>query len=188
MFSSITAFFCLAAFASGASANPASDLSAALADFPSLASLKSLVDQRPSVFNDLLSGHQRVTVLAPSDDALAKYSSTIGQPLSQASSVDLNNILSYHILGAELTSANFSAARGITIPTLLQGELYNNRSAGADLTQTFGADANGQVVYVQAQQHEDAVFNLQAGGDANAGNLLALDKAWSGGYLHMVNQ
>ncbi|KAK4117967.1 FAS1 domain-containing protein [Parathielavia appendiculata] len=188
MFSSIGGFYCLAAFASGVAAAPASDLSAALAGFPSLTSLKSLVDQRPAVFDALLSSHPSVTVLAPDNDAFAKYSSTNGQPLSQAASADLNNILSYHILGAGLTSANFSAARGITIPTLLQGELYNNRSAGAELTQTFGADANGQVVYVQARQHEDAGFSLQAGGDADAAILMALDKTWPGGYLHIVNQ
>jgi len=188
MFPSITAFYCLSAFASGVSASPASDLSAALADFPALASLKSLIDQRPSIFDDLFSGHQKVTVLAPSDDAFAKYSSINGQPLSQAPSADLTNILSYHTFGAELTSANFSAARGLTIPTLLQGERYNNRSAGDDLTQTFGEEAKGQVVYMRAQQHDDAVFTMQAGGDDGGANVTALDKAWSGGYLHMVDR
>ena len=65
----------------------------------------------------------------------------------------LEPYLSYHLLVGEVTSDNLTLPEGITVPTYLMGETYNNRSAGEALGST-GADGdvhNGQVVFLQAK-------------------------------------
>ncbi|KAK3347223.1 FAS1 domain-containing protein [Lasiosphaeria hispida] len=190
MLLSITALYCLAGFSltwiTSASADPASDLSAALAGHSSLTGFQQLVGLRADVVNQLVSESPSLSILAPSNDAFSSYIATTGKQLADEPSDVLKDILSYHILAASLTSTNFSASKGLTIPTLLSGELYNNRSAGTELVQTFGAGAGGQVVFTLPDS--TGGFTIQAGGDPTGINLTALNQEWSKGYVHMVNQ
>ncbi len=142
-----------------ASADTASSLSAALAPYPALSTFQQLVDKHASTVDALVpprnssAGRLDVTVLAPSNQAFETYILQNG-PLTNLSASALKNFLSYHILVAPLSSANLSSddhPRGLTVPTLLTPELYNNRSAGQGLTASYGKNATGQVVYVQQQ-------------------------------------
>lgn len=66
----------------------------------------------------------------------------------------LEPYLEYHLLVGQVTSDNLTAANGITVPTYLTGQQFNNRSAGDALGST-GANGdvhNGQVVFLQAKQ------------------------------------
>ncbi|KAK1753645.1 FAS1 domain-containing protein [Echria macrotheca] len=175
----------IAAFASLAAADAASDLSAALSGYPQLNDLRTLVDQLPSVVNTIIGDRGGVTVLAPNDDAFQTYAVTNdGVQLFNASRDFLTNLLSYHILAADVTSSNFSSEKGITTPTLLQGQLYNNRSAGPEFVQTYGKDANGQVVYTRPSGGHGYVLS---GGDADNVTLTALNHQWRRGFLHMID-
>ncbi len=194
MFAVITA---LPLFVGGVFADPASSLSAALAQYPSLSSFRQLVGNAPSVFDTLIPINSvGVTVLAPSNQAIQSYTSKHG-PLRNLSTAALKDILSYHVLVAPVTSANFTSPRGLTIPTMLAGTLFNNRTAGADLTTAFGPNATGQVLFIQ-QQLQASVgrvarqslgttnVQLQAG-LAETANITVLDAPWSLGYFHMVD-
>ncbi len=199
-----------------ASADAASDLTAALAAYPSLSSFRQIVSDVPGIINALVpdggsdddgsassgSTNINVTVLAPSNGALSAYAAAHGgASLTNLSTSALTDILSYHILAAPLTSTNFTAPRGLTIPTLLIDKLYNNRTAGADLEAAYGTGgaAAGQVVYVKQQLQASVSKNkaarqsvgddsvqLQAG-LAQTANVTALDASWSLGYIHMVD-
>jgi hypothetical protein len=96
----------------------------------------------------------------------------------------LSNTLSYHILAGGLTYSSFDRPRGLTVPTLLTGELYNNRSSGVNLASSFGPGANGQVVLVQ--KTSDGYVQVQA--SRLHVNLTGLDKTWTGGYIQMVDK
>ncbi len=105
------------------------------------------------------------------------------------------------ILVAPLSSNNLPTSdkhpRGLTVPTLLTGQLYNNRSIGQQLTAAFGTNATGQVVYFQPQLAGSTTkrkrqgvgtdsAQLQAGLTETA-NITALDISWSRGYIQMVD-
>src|SRR5437762_3430409 len=66
----------IAAFASLAAADAASDLSAALSGYPQLNDLRTLVDHLPGVVNTIIGDKDKITVLAPSDGAFQTYALT----------------------------------------------------------------------------------------------------------------
>ncbi|KAK5653718.1 hypothetical protein OQA88_8749 [Cercophora sp. LCS_1] len=180
---SLQAVFCVAGLAPLAAADAASDLSAALADYPALTGLRDLVQQLPTVVNDIIGNNEQVTILAPSDFALETYTlDHNGTALANASQALITNILQYHILVTDLTSSNFS--KGLTVPTLLEGELYNNRTPGVEFIATYGENAGGQVVY--AHQEPDGSYGLQA--QLGTVNLTTLNRRWPGGILQMVDR
>ncbi len=197
-----------------ASADTASSLSAALAPYPALSTFQQLVDKHASTVDALVpprnssAGRLDVTVLAPSNQAFETYILQNG-PLTNLSASALKNFLSYHILVAPLSSANLSSddhPRGLTVPTLLTPELYNNRSAGQGLTASYGKNATGQVVYVQQQlpgstgsaRSESAAARKRQGvgtvdaqlqaGLAQTVDITMLDIRWSRGYIQMVDE
>ncbi|KAK0648150.1 FAS1 domain-containing protein [Cercophora newfieldiana] len=174
---------CLAGFIPRVFSDTASDLSAALAQYPSLSNLRQLVNQQPTVINTLFGNNKNFTLLAPSNEAFSSFASSHDRSLPSAEPDLLKNTLSYHILAGGLTYSNFDGPRGITVPTLLTGELYNNRSSGVSLAANFGPGANGQVVLIQKQS--DGYVQVQA--SLLQVNLTALDKQWSGGYIQMVD-
>jgi uncharacterized surface protein with fasciclin (FAS1) repeats len=195
MLCSIIPFLLLPLFIA-AQTSPADNLIAALAGYPALQNFSALVAKYPTAFNGAFTnaGSNGVTVLAPSNQAFVTYASKNG-PLTNLTAEALSTLLSYHILDAALTSANFTAPLGLTIPTRLTGEKYNNRSAGQDLLQKFGAHATGQVVYAQPllaggkrrRAEEEGGVQIQ-GGMSEVAKMLTLDGKWSGGYFHMVDQ
>jgi len=187
MYSSLRAvavFCCLADYIPRVVSDTATDLSGALAQYPSLSSLRQLVNQQPSLVNALFGNNKNFTLLAPSNEAFSTYASSHDRSLTNAGPDLLKNTLSYHILAGGLTYSNFDSALGITVPTLLTGELYNNRSSGVSLAANFGPGANGQVVLIQ--KHSDGYVQVQA--SSLIVNLTSLDKQWTGGYIQMVDK
>jgi hypothetical protein len=177
------------------SAQAGSSLAEALAGLPNLSTFRQLVNGYPSVIDSLVSNSTKgVTVLAPSDQAFLIYTSKNG-PWANLSLASLTDILSYHILAAPLTSANFTSPKGLTVPTLLKDQQYNNRTPDAELAATYGANATGQVLFVQQQlgasaklkvrQHASGV-GLQAGLSQTV-NMTLLDSNWALGIIQTVD-
>ena len=182
----VASAFCIAAFTSLTAADAASDLSATLSEYPRLSNLKALVDTLPGVVNSVIGDKQQITILAPSNAALAAYAtSNNGVELFNSSREILTNILSYHILASNIVSNNFSTSKGLTAPSLLKGQLFNNRTAGPEFIQSFGVDANGQVIFA-APGLNAGQYTLQAAQTENV-NLTALDRRWARGTLQMVD-
>lgn len=182
-------FCCLAGILSFAAADTASDLTAALADNPSLSMMQQLVSQHSTLVNSLISDNSAVTVLVPNNAALGAHTAASGRPLSELPASSLASILSYHIVAAGLTASSFSStfnsAKGITAPTLLTGEQYNNRTAGPGLVEAYGGKAGGQVVY--AQHDGDGSYTMQ-GGQAERINLTVVDKQWRRGFIQILDR
>jgi uncharacterized surface protein with fasciclin (FAS1) repeats len=180
----VAVFCCLAGDIPRVISDTASDLSGALAQYPSLSTLRQLVNQQPTIINALFGNNKNLTVLAPSNEAFTEYTAKNHQQLASVSTELLSNTLSYHILAGGLPYSRFDTTRGLTVPTLLTGELYNNRSAGVSLAASFGPGANGQVVLIQ--KNSDGYVQVQA--SQLRVNLTGLDKQWSGGYIQMVDK
>jgi len=180
----VAAFCCLAGYVPRVISDTASELSGALAQYPSLSNLRQLVNQQPSLINTLFGTNKNFTVLAPSNEAFTAYASSHGKQLPSAGTDVVTNTLSYHILAGGLTYSNFNSERGLTVPTLLTGELYNNRSSGLNLAAAFGPGANGQVVLIE--KTADGYVQVQA--SQLHVNITSLDKKWSGGYIQLVDK
>lgn len=179
-----TAAVCLAALLCPTAADTASDLTAALASDPSLSSMQQLVVQHPTLINDLVKDNTAVTIFVPNNDALQAHTATAGRPLTDTPAALLASILAYHVVAAGLVSASFNSAKGITAPTLLTGEVYNNRTATPELVAAYGTSADGQVVYAEK---DDGGYTLQ-GGQAERINLTVVDRQWRRGYIQIVDR
>jgi len=116
------------------------------------------------------------------------------------SAADLEALLQYHILVGKLTAANFSQPSGLTVPSLLTGEKYDNRSAGPELSSSFEntEHVNGQVVYISSagqsgsrkltlRQSGTPDLQVRSGLGAEA-DLTPLDGVWDGGMFQEVGQ
>jgi len=182
----------------------AQDLSTALSKYPEVSTFQGLISQVPGGVSSLLpsglspNSSNGVTVLIPSNKAFSTFlnasnlTNITGVPLDQ-----LVNILFYHIMYAKLTSANFSSPDGLIVPTLLKDQKYNNRSAGADLINQYGADAAlGNVLYVskdpinpvkfKVRQQQDGGVALR-GGMGQGATINAVDGTWDLGYFQIVD-
>lgn len=179
-----TAAVCLAALLCPTAADTASDLTAALASDPSLSFMQQLVVQHPTLINDLVKDNTAVTIFVPNNDALQAHTATAGRPLTDTPAALLASILAYHVVAAGLVSASFNSAKGITAPTLLTGEVYNNRTATPELVAAYGTSADGQVVYAEK---DDGGYTLQ-GGQAERINLTVVDRQWRRGYIQIVDR
>lgn len=168
----------------------------ALTGYPGLSTFRGLLSDNSSILDTVLQNNDgKVTVLVPDNDAFAKFTATFGQ-LSTISSERLLAILKYHILVSELTTSNFTVNGGITIPTLLQDEKYNNRSAPAQLATQFGTRANGQVVFASLSPNNLTQIKIRqseaedvavTGGLATQGELNTIDGVWEGGIFQAIN-
>lgn len=77
------------------------------------------------------------TVLVPNNDAFINYERDHGYSVTSLSETELESLIQYHVLIGSLTSTNFSEPSGLTAPSLLVGEQYNNRSVGTALSSSF---------------------------------------------------
>ncbi|KAL1845335.1 hypothetical protein VTK73DRAFT_655 [Phialemonium thermophilum] len=202
------------AFASEATAQ---DLVSVLSRYPQLTSFVQALGHIPggitTLFPDNLwtSLPAGVTVLAPSNDAWAKFLNASAAPndtvgFATVPPDQLLATLRYHVLAANLMGDDLVADGGLVVPTLLRDEQYNNRSAGADLIGRYGSEAaKGQVVYVSrdpvaslgpAAKMRRAMFretraasadaNLR-GGDAVDAQLQAIDAGWGLGTIQILD-
>jgi hypothetical protein len=182
----------------------AQDLPKALSQYPELSMFQGLISQVPGGVTQLLprgispNSSQGVTVLIPSDTALKSFLNTTGVPdITSVPPDQLVNILFYHIMYAKLTSGNFSAPGGLIVPTLLKDKKYNNRSAGAELINTYGTEAaQGNVLYISKDPITPAKFRVRQkqdnsaalrGGMGEGGTINAVDGKWDLGYFQIID-
>jgi len=147
-----------------------------------------------------------ITVFIPNDKAFAKFYNTTGSPLTSVGPLELLTIIQYHTLVSGLDKNNLTTASsgsGLTVPTLLVSDQFNNRSAGSTLASKFGGPerANGQVVFISGSGSGVArrtVLSRQAGsstssvrsGLSSTVSITALDDkegAWDGGHFHIID-
>lgn len=92
-----------------------------------------------------------LTELVPSDSAFANYKRDNGVAITSLNATELLPIVQYHVLVGMLDQANLSPPQGVTVPTLLNAEQYNNRTPGALFNSEYGADrGSGQVVVINS--------------------------------------
>ena len=181
----------------------AQDLDAALSKYPEVSTFQGLISQVPGGVTDLLpsglspNSTEGVTVLIPSNDAVKSYLNA--SSLANITDVPLDklmNILQYHIMYAKLTSSNFTAPDGLIVPTLLKDNMFNNRSAGAELNATYGPEAaQGTVLYISKDPINTAKFRVRQqqsgaalrGGMGQGGTINAVDGSWDLGYIQIID-
>lgn len=193
-------------------------LATAIANYTDLTQFAQLLVNYPDFLSVIVPPNATgpVTLLIPNNAAFAKAQNASGGVSVLDFGLDrLVTIFEYHVVVARLTSANFTApaaANGLTVPTMLKTEQFNNRSAGADLTSLFGADATGQVIFFSRDPIQDRVAKrgapmrlsirqgLSSGGGNDLGasvslrsglastvNLTAVDGSFDGGTFQVVD-
>lgn len=178
----------LALFASLSGLGHAQSLLQALSTYPELTQFSNLLSTNPSLASGLLSADAERTVLVPNNKAFAAYQQQTGQGLGAASAEVLRPFLQYHVLDGSYDASSFKPNRGVTIPTLLTGEVFNNRSAGAALS-SFAAssgddDNNGQVVFAAPRQSGPVYVQS---GLAQQVNLTTTNGTFEGGRFHIID-
>lgn len=181
------------------------DLATALSKYPEASTFQSFIGQVPnggiaSLIPTGISPNstEGVTVLVPTNAAFQKFlNTTNATSITDLRFTALLPILKYHIMYAKLTSSNFSAQSGLIVPTVLQDEEYNNRSAGADLINTYGQQAaNGAPLYVSHDPINPFKFRIRQsqnggvalrGGQGQVGSINAVDGQWDLGYFQLVD-
>ncbi|OLN85953.1 Fasciclin-like arabinogalactan protein-like protein 6 [Colletotrichum chlorophyti] len=175
-------------------------LSSALSSHADLSTFNQLLNSYPDIISNVTTGGQnRVTILVPTNDAFTKYLQQSNVSDLAALPVDrLLNVFRYHTLEAGLTVQNFSAPRGITVPTKLRDALNNLRSPGAAIIDQFGADAQGQVLYVAPDAINPAKFRVRQTSDddktaslraglGQTATLTTIDGIWDGGFFQSID-
>lgn len=173
-------------------------LLSALSTYPQTSTFQSLLQKNTSgILNLIPSSKNDHTIFIPSDNAFLKYAGNhSATPLTALPPNDLLATLKYHVALSQLSVSNFSQPEGITVPTLLKGEQYNNRSAGNELLSKYGQDATGQVLYISATPISQAKFRVRQSmnqADMRSGLGLvttvdAVDGKWDGGRFQIVEE
>jgi uncharacterized surface protein with fasciclin (FAS1) repeats len=148
-----------------------------------------------------------ITVLVPNDDAFAAYLQQTGVLLTQVPFETLLTLIQYHTLVSNLSNENFTSGTGglgsgLTTPTMLVNEQYNNRSAGSALASNFGGPerSKGQVVFITnsdtgtstklrlSRQAGSAEAHVRSGLSSTV-NITTLDEegVWEGGRIHIID-
>ena len=160
------------AFASAAIAQTLpEELAGAIANYSSLSLFRSLLSFSPqALITSLDNRDSNITVLVPTNEAIQSYlkESKI-YDVTELNSTELQIFFSYHILSASLSSSNFEGDRGLSIPTLLQESLFNNRSAGPQIQSQFGKEASGQIIFALKRDGKD---KRQQNGDMGGPNVM----------------
>ncbi|KAF5642012.1 transforming growth factor-beta-induced ig-h3 [Fusarium sp. NRRL 52700] len=162
-------------------------LASAIADYDSLSLFRSLLGAAPQVLAETLSSQgSNVTILIPTDTAIKNYlkDSSISD-VTELNQTMLQVFFSYHSMAASLSSIDFDESRGLSVPTLLKSEEFNNRTAGPQIQSQFGNNADGQVVFASRERKgkradgdiSGAIVNLRAGEEQNI-KMTAIDGSW----------
>lgn len=175
----------------------------AISQFPQLSNFTTLMYDNLGLAGALLTSNAtsltQITVLVPDNSAFDKLEVSLGAPIGSLSVPQLEPILQYHLLVGKLTTNNFTVQNGTTVPTLLNGPKYNNRSAGAALGSSGAANDphNGQVVFIEATSAESKRFIVRQlaspiatvqGGLGHQINMTAVDGYWDGGVFQIVDK
>ncbi|KAF2002312.1 FAS1 domain-containing protein [Amniculicola lignicola CBS 123094] len=149
-----------------------------------------------------------ITFLVPSNTAFATFQNQTGKSLTEIAPVDLLRIVQYHTLVSGLTTENFtSRPEGMTIPTLMIDETYNNRSVGVEMASKFGGPerSSGQVVFVKpatgsspsknkfrlkTRQSGSGISGVRSGlgSTVNLTTTNGDEGKWDGGYYHIIDR
>jgi len=178
----------------------------AISQFPELSNFTTLMYDNPGLAGALLTSNAtsltQITVLVPDNSAFDKLEAELGVPIDSLTVEQLEPILQYLVLVGELTTNNFTVQNGTTVPTFLNGPMYNNRSAGAALGSSGAANDphNGQVVFIEAinggsssskrftvRQLAPPVATVQ-GGLGHQINMTAVNGYWDGGVFQIVDK
>ena len=178
----------------------------AISQFPELSNFTTLMYDNPGLAGALLTSNAtsltQITVLVPDNSAFDKLEAQLGAPIGSLTVEQLEPILQYLVMVGEWTTNNFTVQNGTTVPTLLTGPLYNNRSAGAALGSSGASNDphNGQVVFVEAinsgssptkrfalRQLAPPIATVQ-GGLGHQINMTAVDGYWDGGVFQIVDK
>lgn len=196
------AFNCLALALGFGQSALCQDLLVALSRYPELSTFSDVVRNLPGGLQSilpsgLLSNSTRgVTILVPDNKAFLDFTKSVGIPdVLELPANQLLPLLSYHVLASNLTGEDMAAPDGLIVPTSLQGEQYNNRTAGADLIDKYGAEAaRGQVIYLSsnpinpigARRAGPSSVNVR-GGNGQDSSMKAVDGQWDLGSFQIVN-
>ncbi|KAK1530748.1 fasciclin domain-containing protein [Colletotrichum costaricense] len=176
-------------------------LSNALTSHADLSTFNEILNGYPSIISNITAvTKNKVTLLVPTNVALAKFlqQSNVSE-ITQLPVNQLLTILRYHTLDAPLTASNFSASRGITVPTKLRDELFNLRTPGPAIIDQYGEDAQGQVLFISPSTINPTKFRVRQGtpsddhtaslrgGLGQTAELTSIDGVWDGGYFQSVD-
>ena len=121
-------YIALAALAAAASAQ-SMNLTAALAATPELSNLTSYVSLFPDLLSSLAAA-QNITILAPSNEAFAKFlSSPAGAVINSNDSRSIQAVLEYHLLNGTYPASAITDTPSF-VPTLLTDSSYSNVTGG----------------------------------------------------------
>lgn len=184
--------------------DPITSLVTALRPFPQASDFSSFITLNPEALTSLLPNDTTggVTLLVPSNTAFSTYQTKYGVSLASISQDQVRTVLQYHVLVAPLNSTDFKqATNGLTVPTFLTDQQYNNRSAGPALLAEFGKNANGQVLYfskdpisssskvrVRVRQSQSGDTTNVRAGVSEVTTLDVIDGKWEGGTFQIVNE
>ncbi|KAJ0307040.1 hypothetical protein COL5a_009489 [Colletotrichum fioriniae] len=176
-------------------------LSNALSSHADLSTFNEILSSYPSITSHITARTKNeFTLLVPTNDALAKFLQQSN--VSRITQLPVNRLLTvfrYHILDAPMTASNFSAPKGIMVPTKLRDELFNLQTPGPAIIGQYGQDAQGQVLFVspstinptkfrvrQGTSSDDHTASLR-GGLGQTAELTSIDGVWDGGYFQSVD-
>jgi len=174
-------------------------LAAAVSNYTELSTFSQVLTTFPTLLTQLVPADLglRVTILIPSNSAFEKFTKSSGQAATSLPLSQLTAVFQYHILAAQMTSKNFTSSKsGIVVPTLLREKLYNNRTAGQALVNTFGAAAaEGNVVYVSPDPISKAKLKIRQsspsvnirGGLGATSSISAIDGEFNGGAFQIID-
>lgn len=174
----------------------------AISTYPELSNFTTFYASNINLAN-LLFGNPSIypiTVLVPNNNAFASYQADNGSPLTSLPTEELLSLIQYHTLISNLSTTNFTMDSGLTAPTLLTKEEYNNRTVGPALAAQFGGTerSDGQVVFIKSEDSSGTRrFVLRQGGIGSTAirsgrdsdvNLTVLEEGiWDGGRFHIVD-
>ena len=198
MRSNIVNFLALAACALAQTTNLTQSLSQSLSNRTEAALFRTLLATFPEVLDEIVTEargssstylNDGITVLVPDNDAIQSFLAAEEVTPEQLSLDQVRQALSYHIMVKPLRSNDFSESRGLTVPTLLDGEdnlgtSLNLRSPGPEIQADFGEEASGQVLFTSLTTMNDIVIRA---GEAQDASMTAVDGDWAGGVFQIVN-
>jgi transforming growth factor-beta-induced protein len=165
-----------------------SELKNALKDHPETALFQGLLGISDTIITEVVGAKTTgLTFLVPDDTAVNDFMKL--NNITDLTSIQpdaLKTVFRYHVLVSNVSTSDYASALGLVVPTLLNEEKFNNRTAGAALKAQFGDDATGQVLYFskdpiptvsKRDDLENAIVNVRAGLEQTA-KIKVVDGTW----------
>ncbi|KAL2063947.1 hypothetical protein VTL71DRAFT_4441 [Oculimacula yallundae] len=156
-----------AALLAGASAQSLTDVLAA--NNASLSTLTSLLTSMPELV-EALSQAQNITILAPSNDALASFLNSTAGASAATDPGAVAALLTYHVLNGSYPASAFTNTSQF-LPTLLSNATYSNVTGG-------------QVVEARLRGETASIFT----GLLSDSNVTTANVNFTGGVVHVIDK